>query len=126
MQDAFASMRKILVVVPDRELRRSIEFALEAEGLAFESHADLASALRARVPDGAVCAIIDEDAVAGRNGAGAGLEGFAESVVLLVDRLRAAPRAAGVTVLTKPLLGRRLIDTVAVAMVHGPAAPPAT
>lgn len=126
MQDALDSVPFVLVVVPNGELRRSIEFALDAEGIAFSAHADLGAALAAAEAPRAACLVIDEDAIAARNGVGRGLDGIAWPVVLLVDRLRTLPQVPGIRVLNKPLLGRLLIDTVSGSM-GGPAFPrPAT
>lgn len=120
MQDALPTLGMILVVVPDRELRRSIEFALEAEGLVFCAHAELAAALASPEAGAAACLIVDEDAIApSRNGAGNGLDGFGRPVVLLVDRMRTVPRVPGIRVLNKPLLGERLIEIVAGSIAGG-------
>ena len=121
MQDGVASIHLVLVVAPDRELRRSIEFALEAEGFGIDSHAQLAAALASPCVDSTACAVIDEDAIGGRNGKDAPpLDRVARPVVLLVDQLRAVPQApAGIRVLTKPLLGRLLVETVAAAIADG-------
>jgi F420-dependent methylenetetrahydromethanopterin dehydrogenase len=103
----------VLVVVPDSELRRSIAFALEAEGYAIEQHCLLADAVRASAGPDVICIVVDENAVAGRSAAGAILEASEKPLVLLVDKLRAAPGTKGVTILTKPLLGQLLVETVA-------------
>lgn len=118
-KDPLHPIPTVLVVVPDPELRRSVEFALEAEGYGVVSHALLASALDAVGAAVAACVIVDENAIANRNGAGSGLEGIAGAVILLVDRLRTVPDATGIRVLTKPLLGRRLVETVAEIMADG-------
>ena len=128
MKDALDSTPLVLVVVPDRELRRSIEFALDAEGIAFSAHADLGTALAAPEVLRIACLVIDEDAIAVRNGNGAGrsLDGLGWPVVLLVDRLRTLPQVPGIRVLNKPLLGHLLIETVSGSMAAAGAARPAT
>lgn len=128
MQDALDSVPLVLVVVPNGELRRSIEFALDAEGIAFSAHADLGAALAAADAPRVACLVIDEDAIAIRNGngAGRGLDDVAWPVVLLVDRLRTVPQVPGIRVLNKPLLGRLLIDTVSGSMAAPASARPAT
>lgn len=108
----------VLVVVPDPELRRSVEFALEAEGYRVDSHALLAAALQSSGMTRMACAVVDENAVAGRNGIGNRLEPIVRPVILLVDHLRSVPETPRIMTLTKPLLGRRLVDTV-VALVGG-------
>ena len=117
MQNGLASFHLVLVVAPDRELRRSIEFALEAEGFGISAHAELAAALSSPRLECAACAVIDENAIGARSAAHLLPDHVGRPVVLLVDRLRADPQAApGMSVLTKPLLGRMLVETVAAAI----------
>ncbi len=108
----------VLVVIPDAELRRSIEFAFEAEGFAIEPHESVPDAMTASVRNDVVCIVVDENAIDPRNGAARSLECARKPLILLVDKLRAAPDTDGVKVLTKPLLGRLLVDTVAGVMPH--------
>ncbi|MBX9465308.1 MAG: transcriptional regulator [Aquamicrobium sp.] len=112
----------VLVVVPDPELRRSVEFALEAEGFHVDSYALLTAALRSGGVEHCACAIVDENAVSERSGIGNRLELIPQPVILLVDTLRSVPQTPHVTILTKPLLGRGLVDTV-VALVGEPPTP---
>lgn len=104
---------RVLVVVPDSELRRSIAFALEAEGYTIEHHVLLADAITASARPDVACIVVDENALAGRNAEGAIPGGTHTPLVLLVDKLRAGPETSGVKVLTKPLLGHLLIETIA-------------
>lgn len=106
----------VLVVIPDRELRRSIEFAFDAEGFASEEYGDLSTAIAASARLDVVCLVVDENAVAANGGTRALPEGASKPFILLVDKLRAAPDTDGVKILTKPLLGRLLVDTVAGVM----------
>jgi hypothetical protein len=108
----------VLVVVPDPELRRSVEFALEAEGYRVDSHALLAAALESSWITHMACAIVDENAIASRAGSGDRLDAIARPVILLVDQLRSVPETPRIMTLTKPLLGRRLVETV-VMLVSG-------
>ncbi|TYR31344.1 transcriptional regulator [Mesorhizobium microcysteis] len=116
----------VLVVVPDPELRRSVEFALEAEGYRVDSYATLGAAFAAPGPFGAGCAVVDENAISGRRGAATRLDGLGGPVILLADRMRTVPHAAGLTVLTKPLLGRLLVETVDEIVASLDVARPAT
>lgn len=121
VQNGLAAIQHVVVVVPDRELRRSIEFALEAEGFAISSHDRLEAALASpRIGDTA-CAVIDEAALGAHEGKDA-LAHIFPPVVLLVDRLRAGQTQAGIRVLTKPLLGRMLVETVQAIIAGGSAA----
>lgn len=102
----------VLVIVPDRELQRSIAFALEAEGLQLEFHDSLAGAIAQDRLGAASCVVVDEDALDARREALAQIGHATKPLILLVDRLHARSDIEGVTVLTKPLLGRLLVETV--------------
>lgn len=118
---SLSTILTILVVAPNEQLRRSIEFALEAEGFEVVSHALLAGALASssKLPS---CIIIDEEAVAHPPSFWEELASLPGPVVLLVDKLRTGPESAGMAVLHKPLLGRTLTDTVAGAVAANRAA----
>lgn len=109
----------ILVVAPNEELRRSIEFALEAEGFDVASHALLTMALTSPNVSAYACAVIDEEAVTNPAPAWEELGRFTRPIVLLCDRLRGVPESFAMTVLHKPLLGRTLTDTVIGAVANG-------
>jgi hypothetical protein len=111
----------ILVVAPGAELRRSIVFALEANGFKVESHPWLGSAAAAAEVSPAACLVIDENALVDQPSGARVLKEFARPVVLLVDRLRAIPRLARIKVLRKPMLGDQLIETVRGALAAGQA-----
>ncbi|MEX4008702.1 hypothetical protein [Neoaquamicrobium sediminum] len=120
---ALHPQHKVLVVVPDPELRRSVEFALEAEGFRVDSHALLAAALQAATAGQMVCSVVDENAVSGRSGIADRLDPVPRPIVLLVDRLRNVPETTSqIAILTKPLLGRRLVDTVVALVGNEPKA----
>jgi hypothetical protein len=107
-----ALSRTVLVAAPGAELRRSIVFALEADGYTAESHDSLAAALAQPIASGALCAIVDENALDGHSPRAATLKRIGIPVILLVDRIRKIPRVGGMKVLTKPLLGPSLLETV--------------
>lgn len=102
----------VLVVVPDSELRRSIAFALEAEGYAIEPHVQLADAIGASTRPGVVCTVVDENALSGRSAQSLIPQGAHGPLVLLVDKMRATAASSGLKVLTKPLLGHLLVETI--------------
>lgn len=102
----------VLVVAPDRDFRRSLEFALETEGFRVEPHASIfqaaasAGALRAR------CIVVDDAAMAACPGAEDEFRRFAQPVIFLaggIGPLAGHPFAA---ILTKPFLGNPLIEAV--------------
>lgn len=112
-ENSLHSGHTVLVVVPDDELRRSIAFAFEAEGVCVEPHASLTAAIAASGRCDVACLVVDEAALGPRQGATVELGSVAKPLIVLADRLRTLPAIDGLTVLTKPLLGRRLVETVA-------------
>jgi len=102
----------VLVAAPGAELRRSIVFAIEADGYVAEAHATLAAALASPGASGSLCLIVDENALDGPSHRAATLKRLGIPVILLVDRIRKIPRVAGMKVLTKPFLGPSLLETV--------------
>jgi DNA-binding response OmpR family regulator len=107
-----ALSRVVLVAAPGAALRRSIVFALEADGFTAEAHASLAAALALPAATASICLIVDENALDGQSNRAATLKRLGIPVILLVDRIRKIPRVAGMKVLTKPLLGPSLLETV--------------
>lgn len=109
----------VLVVAPDHGFRRSLEFALEAEGFAVDSYALLSTAVASPLAAVAACAVVDEDAIEDRASGREALGRLAKPVVLLVDRLPPFPDLARIRVLVKPLLGNALIETVQSSIAGG-------
>lgn len=107
-----ARSRTVLVAAPGAELRRSIVFALEADGYTAEPHDTLAAALAQPTAASALCLIVDENALDGHTHRAAALKRLGIPVILLVDRIRKIPRVGGMKVLAKPLLGPSLLETV--------------
>ena len=107
-----APSRTVLVAAPGAELRRSIAFALEADGFTAEAHPSLAAALALPEAASSICLIVDENALDGQGNRAATLKRLGIPVILLVDRIRKIPRVVGMKVLTKPLLGASLLETV--------------
>jgi DNA-binding response OmpR family regulator len=114
--------RIVLVAAPGAELRRSIVFALEADGYVAEAHASLNAAMAAPSAANCVCFIVDENALDGQTRRAATLKRLGIPVILLVDRIRTIPRVAGMKVLTKPMLGQSLLETVRATAAGAPAA----
>ena len=105
----------VVVVAPDRELRRSIEFLLQAEGFQVVSLARLPLRGNEIWPRNG-CAVVDENAILAEADGWTSLATMPQPVVLLTDRIRHIPdRYAGGAV-TKPLLGRGLLDAVSNAL----------
>ena len=107
-----SAAKTILIVAPDPGLRRSLEFALEVEGFAVESHASLSTVEASPEANAASCIIVDESAIrlspAGRQP----LARFAGRVILLVEDVDPTADPEGFAVLTKPVEGNDLIDMV--------------
>lgn len=104
----------VLVIAPDPQLRRSIAFLLEAEGLPVTSCDKVpgvaAQASRRR------CAVIDEDAATLDPMVWREVSQAAESVVVLLDRSRTVPKQFLARAVYKPLLGEHLVSAVRIAL----------
>ncbi|PWE48101.1 hypothetical protein DEM26_19990 [Thioclava sp. NG1] len=105
--------RSVFVVAQDDGLRRSIAFALEAEGLLVMSSGSLRTMREVSGAAEIGCAVIDEDAISSEENGWHLVMGFAVPIVLLADRLRTMSDTFSGTVLLKPLLGGRLVEAVA-------------
>jgi hypothetical protein len=102
----------VLIVAPDRGFRRSLEFALEAEGFAVDSHALISTAVDSPQAAAAICSVVDEDALRDVTPEPEIFNRLAKPVILLADRFLPTPEQVGMTVLMKPLLGNALIASV--------------
>lgn len=115
-----AAAALILVVAPDMGFRRSLEFALETDGFAVESHPHIEAAFGSPQAAVAACAVVDDAAVADWKALAAEIRLFGKPLILLLDRVRVVPDLPLTTALTKPFLGAPLTDAVrhAMAMPH--------
>lgn len=108
---------KVLVIAPDKDLRRSIAFLLEAEGYDVSAHATVP------LPDAAEtgrrhCAVVDEDATVGEPDAWDRLGSVADTIVLLRDRTRELPANLAIHTVEKPFLGQNLVLAVRSALLQ--------
>jgi hypothetical protein len=101
----------ILVAAPGTELRQSIVFALEADGFRVDAHLSLSAAMASAPAADTTLLVVDENALDHAKGYKA-LKELGRPVILLVDKMRVAPRIGNIKVLNKPLLGRLLTETV--------------
>lgn len=106
----------ILVVAPDADFRRSLEFALETDGFAVEGHPRIEAAFGSPRAGTAACAVVDDTAVADWKALAAEMRLFGRPLILLLDRVRAVPDLPLTTALTKPFLGAPLTEAVRRAM----------
>ncbi|MBZ9674448.1 DNA-binding response regulator [Mesorhizobium sp. ES1-1] len=102
----------VLVIAPNPGFRKSLEFALEAEGYVVDSQAQLAKAVASPLASSIRCAVVDEDAVPDWASGRHALARFPGPIILLVDRPWTSPEPEGVLILVKPLLGNALIRAV--------------
>jgi DNA-binding NtrC family response regulator len=108
---------RVLIVAPDAELRRSLEFALEAEGYCVTSSASIGETTGIDRFD---CTVVDHRAFAGpANDLSLAFLRGAQPVVLLVGA--ALPWLAGHVFRTvqKPLLGEPLSLAIREAVAEG-------
>jgi DNA-binding response OmpR family regulator len=97
-------------VAPDNALRRSLRFALEAEGFDVITAARLAAEGNDHSSAKVSCVVLDDRSLAASD-AGR-IERLGMPVIFLSDGL-GGPKLAAKQTLVKPLLGRELIDAVA-------------
>ena len=102
----------VLVVAPDKDFRRSLEFALEAEGFTVDSYGSMAGAFASSRAEEAGCAVVDDTAIGKWPEVEKESRHFGRPVVLLSDRIGTMPRLPLTTVLSKPFLGNPLIEAV--------------
>jgi hypothetical protein len=105
-----ASLAAVVIQVnaPDREFRRSLEFALEAEGFSVDSHALVAGAEASPTASEAVCAVVDEGALRVDPARRRSLDRLIKPVELLADGFSSIEEVSGLVVLIKPLQGNGL------------------
>ncbi|AUX78824.1 hypothetical protein NXT3_PB00163 (plasmid) [Sinorhizobium fredii] len=102
--------RIIVLVVPDRGLRRSLAFALEVEGYMTESYDAL---WKAEASTGrALCTIVDEEILKSEPQTPRSLERPDGRVVLLVDGMTVVKEQGDTITLTKPINGSDLVSVV--------------
>nr|ACF98091.1 putative FixT1 [uncultured bacterium 1042] len=106
------SRNVVLVVAFDAGFRRSLEFALDVEGFEVSSHADISQAQESPFAPAAVCAVVDDSALRDGRWAREAVEQLAKPVVLLGEMPRDFPAVAGLRLLTKPLRGNELVESV--------------
>jgi hypothetical protein len=102
----------VLVVAPDKDFRRSLAFALEADGFAVDTHARSSNAFASQRADEAECAVVDDAAIGDWRLAEEEFRRFGKPVFLLVGKIRPVPDLPFTTILTKPFLGNPLIEAV--------------
>lgn len=108
---------RLLVIAPDDDLRRSLAFALEAEGYAVTALADTDSAHV--IGNGHyACTIVDQAALAGTEAAIRAFCAAAQPVVLLSNASVTCLPWDGVSVVEKPMLGESLSQAVQRALSH--------
>ena len=102
----------VLVVAPDKDFRRSLAFALEADGFAVDTHARSSNAFASQRANDAECAVVDDAAIEDWRMAEEEFRRFGKPVFLLVDKIRPIPDLPFTKILTKPFLGNPLIEAV--------------
>ena len=104
--------RRLLIIAPDSDLRRSLEFLLEAAGYAVTPQADIATIPKEQLFD---CAVLDHRAIE-RPGSLAELQVMSGPIVLLAGSTSPWLEDMVFRVVRKPLLGEPLIAAVEAAL----------
>jgi len=102
----------VLVIAPDRDFRRSLEFALEAEGFRVFAHDGIDGLLALPRSGEVACAVVDDTALESRRSAAEEFMRFGKPVLFLSDWKPLPLDLPNTVVLTKPFLGGPLIDAV--------------
>ncbi len=110
--EATDATRLVIVVAPDSVMRRSLEFALTAEGFLTVSLPTIGSALNSQHAGTAVCTIIDDNAVEDWSSADEMLGRFLVPIVLLLGERERPVTTPSVIAVSKPFLGEPLIAAV--------------
>lgn len=102
-------MPRILLVAPDSDLRKSLEFALQAEGYEVTSRASIAARLQPGTYD---CTVLDHHAIGNDRKAAASFCSIFAPVILLANEQPHALSPAAFNTLMKPLLGAALSEAI--------------
>ncbi len=102
----------VIVIAPDKDFRRSLEFALESEGFDVESHTSISKALASPRAEKADCAVVHDAAVGDWRMGARDFYHFGKPVVLLVGSVQGVPSLPLTRVLTMPFLGNPLIEAI--------------
>lgn len=114
---------RLLIIAPDDDLRRSLTFALEAEGYSVTALADAGSAHVVGSGHFA-CTVVDQAALAGTEASIRAFCAAAKPVVLLSNASLPLVPWDGVSVVEKPMLGESLSQAVRGALGRTPDAVP--
>jgi CheY-like chemotaxis protein len=106
-------MPRILLVAPDSDLRRSLEFSLTAEGYEVTSRASIGARER---PDAFDCTVVDHHALGNDGRAAANFCSIFAPVILLANKLDHELSPSAFRTLLKPLLGAALTDAIYAAL----------
>lgn len=102
-------MPRILLVAPDTDLRRSLEFALRAEGFDVTCRANIGAREQ---PSGYGCTVLDHHAAGTDSAAAASFCKSFSPVILLANQQPHPLSPWAFRTVLKPLLGRALSDAV--------------
>lgn len=101
-------MTQILLVAPDSDLRKSVEFALQVEGYDVTSRASIA----AREQPHYDCTVVDHHALGNNRRRAADFCEIYEPVILLANHLPHELSPYAFRTVMKPLLGAALTDAI--------------
>ena len=104
-----AEMSHILIVAPDSDLRRSLEFALEAEGHEVTWRASIGAH---ELPNSYDCTVLDHHAVGKDLAEGAAFCEAFEPVILLANSSAHPLSPWAYSIILKPLLGPALVGAI--------------
>jgi hypothetical protein len=107
-----AQRKEVTVIARDPVMRRSLAFALDAEGFRVEAYADLGAAFDDKDRPRVCCTIVDDDGLVEDSADLWRMGGLASPVLLLMDPIKPFPGPHAARVLLKPYAGLALVETV--------------
>lgn len=107
---------RLLIIAPDADLRRSLEFLLVAEGYSVTSHADISDISTTQT---FACTIVDHQAISNQREEMRAFCQRARPIVLLAGSTPLWLAEQAFRVVQKPLLGRPLLSAIKDAVTLG-------
>lgn len=118
MWEIRSHMSRLLVIAPNPDFRKSLQFALEAEGYTVMSREGFHDP--AGIPQEFDCAVLDHHAAQGHLPLAMTFVEAASPVVLLANSDTHPLAGHSFRTVTKPFLGPRLSNAIAEALAQGP------
>jgi hypothetical protein len=107
-----AGKRKVTIIARDAAVRRSLAFALDAEGYQVSAYPDIVASFADKRQLTASCTIVDDDTLNDSLSDAELIGALLPPVVLLLDPHRRFSKVSTAGVVLKPYLGQAVIELV--------------